>query len=98
MKFSGIAASAISLLVLFAGCTSGTYVATRGYQQEGSNGYCHKKIEPVGPSDLARPTHIGEGDYIDYYGPCDGPTMAELIHEQKRFERVRFERDFGDEG
>lgn len=97
MNFSITASAAVPALS-FAGCTSGTYVAATAYQQEGGSGYCHKKIEPVGPSDLTRPTHIGEGDYIDYYGPCDGPTMAELIHEQKRFERVRFERDFGDEG
>jgi len=98
MNHSAISASALIFLLSLAGCTSGSYVATTGYSQEAGNGYCHKKLEPVGPSDLAWTTHIGEGDFIDYYGPCDRPTMAEMIHEQKRFERIRFERDFGDEG
>jgi hypothetical protein len=80
-----------------AGCTSGAYNAATPYQQQAGNGYCHKKLQPIGPSDPARQTQAA-GDYIDYYGPCDGPSTAEQIRKQRRFEQFRFGRDYMDEG
>jgi hypothetical protein len=53
------------------------------YQQEAGNGYCHKKLEPIGPTDPGRPAQIGGGDLIDYHGPCDRPSMAEQIQGAK---------------
>jgi hypothetical protein len=98
MSRSVLPTSLAIILLSFAGCTTGTYnVATLSQQQAGS-GYCHKKLQPIGPSDLARPTQIGGGDYIDYYGPCDGPSISEQIQTQKRFEQFRFGRDYMDEG
>jgi hypothetical protein len=44
-----------------------------------------------------RPNQKGD-DWIDYYGPCSGPTVAEMQAEQRRFESHRFAREFGDEG
>jgi hypothetical protein len=86
-------------LFSFVGCTTGAYnVATLDKQEAGSGGYCHKKLQPIGPTDPARPTVVGGGDYIDYYGPCAGPSIAEQIKEQKRFEQFRFGRDYMDEG
>jgi hypothetical protein len=67
-------------------------------QESGSGSYCHKKLQPVGPSDLARPNQSGSGDFIDYYGPCDGPTLSDQIQQQKRFESFRFGREYMDEG
>lgn len=88
------------VVVLFGvvGCTGGTYNMATVYQQEAGDGYCHKKLQPVGSSDPARPAHVGAGDYIDYYGPCDGPSLAEQIQKQRRFEQFRFGRDYMDEG
>jgi hypothetical protein len=87
----------VSLLAI-AGCTSGSYtaVATRPTEDLG-NGYCHKQLAPVGPSDFARPTQPN-GDYIDYYGPCDGPSIAEQVQQQRRFEYFRLGREYMDEG
>lgn len=82
----------------FIGCTSGAYNTAALYQQEAGNGYCHKKLQPIGPTDPARTTQSGSGDYIDFYGPCDGPSVSEQIQQQKRFERFRFGRDYMDEG
>ena len=66
-------------------------------EQTAVDGYCHKKLEPIGPTDVLRRT-MGSGDFIDYYGPCDGPSVSEQIQAQKRFERFRFGRDYADEG
>ena len=85
-------------LFLLAGCTAGTYNSASPYQQEAVDGYCHKKLQPIGPSDLARSTQVGGGDYIDYYGPCDGPSISEQMQKQKRYEQFRFGREYMDEG
>jgi hypothetical protein len=85
-------------LFSFAGCITGAYNVATLSQQEGRSGYCHKKLEPVGPSDLARPSQSGSGDYIDYYGPCDGPSVRDQVQQQRRFEQFRFGRDYMDEG
>jgi hypothetical protein len=61
------------------------------------DGYCHKKIEAIGPTDLLRRSP-GGGGVIDYYGPCDGPSLAEQIQKQKRFEQYRFGKEYMDEG
>jgi hypothetical protein len=86
----------VSVLAI-AGCTSGSYSQANRSQEELGSGYCHKQLSPVGPSDLARSTQTN-GDYIDYYGPCEGPTTAEQVQKQKRFEQFRFGRDYMDEG
>jgi hypothetical protein len=90
--------SLVILLISFAGCTTGAYNLATVYQQEAGNGYCHKKLQPPGSADPARPSQTGEGDYIDYYGPCDRPSLSEQIQAQKRFEQFRFGRDYMDEG
>jgi hypothetical protein len=96
--------SALAIILLsFTGCATGSYSRYNDkvvvlYQQEAGNGYCHKKLEPIGPTDLSRPNQVGGGDYIDYYGPCDGPTLAEMIQAQERFESYRFNMDFTNEG
>jgi hypothetical protein len=98
MNRFGLTTSLVIFLLSFAGCTNGAYNLATVYQKEAGNGYCHKKLQPMGPTDPARPTQIGEGDNIDYYGPCDGPSITEQIQAQKRFERFRFGRDYMDEG
>jgi hypothetical protein len=98
MSRSVLPTSLAIILLSFAGCTSGTYNLPTPYPQEAGSGYCHKKLQPIGPSDLARSTQIGGGDYIDYYGPCDGPSISEQIQTQKRFEQFRFGREYMDEG
>ncbi|HEV8722822.1 MAG TPA: hypothetical protein VGW77_19570 [Candidatus Binatia bacterium] len=90
--------SLVIFLVSFVGCTAGTYNVATVDKQEVGSGYCHKKLRPIGPSDLARPTQMGADDYIDYYGPCDGPSTSEQIQAQKRFEQFRFGREYMDEG
>jgi hypothetical protein len=90
--------SLVIFLVSFVGCTTGTYNVATIDKQEAGSGYCHKKLQPVGPTDPARPTVMGAGDYIDYHGPCDGPSGTEQIQAQKRFEQFRFGRDYMDEG
>jgi hypothetical protein len=90
--------SLVIFLFSFVGCATGAYNVATLDKQEAGSGYCHKKLQPIGPTDPARPTVIGEGDYIDYYGPCDGPSIAEQIQQQKRFEQFRFGRDYMDEG
>lgn len=96
----GLMSSLVIFLLSFAGCTNGAYNSSPVtlYQQEAGNGYCHKKLQPIGPTDPGRPGQIGGGDYIDYYGRCDGPSVAEQIQAQKRFEQFRFGRDYMDEG
>ena len=98
MNRFGLTTSLAIFLLWFAGCTSGAYNLATLSQQEAGNGYCHKILQPIGPSDLARPTQVGAGDYIDYYGPCDGPSLSEQIQKQRRFEQFRFGRDYMDEG
>jgi hypothetical protein len=91
-----------SLLVIFlfflVGCTTGTSDTTSAYRQDRGNGYCHKVLKPLGPGDPARTTQATGNDFIDYYGPCDGPSTSDMIREQKRFEQFRFGRDYMDEG
>lgn len=82
------------LPLLLIGCASGDFDQAPQYKQETANGYCHKILQPVGPTDLIRPTQSRSGDYIDYSGPCDGPSVEEQIKKQRRFERYRFGRDF----
>jgi hypothetical protein len=99
MNRSGLMMSLVVFLLPFAGCAGGAYNPATPYQQDaGSGGYCHKKLQPVGPSDLARSTQVGGDDYIDYYGPCDGPSISEQSNKQKRFEQFRFGREYMDEG
>lgn len=104
MNRTGLMGVLVIVSLSFTGCTNGAYQSVYRdkivvlYQQEAGNGYCHKKIEPIGPSDPGRPTQIGGGDYIDYYGPCEGPTLAEMIDAQRRFESQRFNMDFTNEG
>jgi hypothetical protein len=85
-------------LFSFVGCTSAAYDVAVPYKQQANGGYCHKKLEPVGPTDVARPNQSRSGDFIDYYGPCDGPSLPDQIRAQRRFEQFRFGRDYMDEG
>ena len=92
-----------SLLAIFvssvAGCTGvASNTATVSQQEGGSGTYCHKKLQPVGSSEVARPYRSGSGDFIDYYGPCDGPTLSDQLQQQRRYESFRFGRDYMDEG
>ncbi|HSK31027.1 MAG TPA: hypothetical protein VLA17_13780 [Candidatus Limnocylindria bacterium] len=103
MNQTSLTSALVIFLLSLTGCASGPYNQYSDkivvlYQQEAGNGYCHKKLEPIGPTDPARPNQIGGGDYIDYYGPCEGPTLAEMIQAQKRFESYRFNMDFNNEG
>jgi hypothetical protein len=88
----------VGVFLSIVGCAAGVPSTDTLYTQETSNGYCHKKLRPVGSTDPARPTQDTWGDYIDYYGPCDGPTAKEMAEQQRRFEQFRFGRDFMDEG
>lgn len=94
-----IRSSTVMLVSLFAigGCTSSPYSLANRPQEDLAAGYCHKQLSPVGPSDLARSTQPN-GDYIDYYGSCDGPSTAEQVQKQKRFEQFRFGKEYMDEG
>jgi hypothetical protein len=102
MNRSGLATIMALALLPFMGCANGAHPSLYRdkvvvlYQQETGDGYCHKKLEPIGPSDPGRPTDIGNGDYIDYYGPCDGPTLAEMIQAQRQLERQRYTTDYSD--
>ena len=98
MNSFGLTTSLVIVMLSFAGCTNGAYDLATPSQQEAGNGYCHKKLQPIGPTDPARTTQSRAGDYIDYYGPCDGPSVSEQVQQQKRFERFRFGRDYMDEG
>jgi hypothetical protein len=90
--------SLVVFLFSFVGCTSGAYNMATLDKPEDGNGYCHKKLKPVGSTDPARPGQIGSDDYIDYSGPCDGPSISEQTRKQRRFEQFRFGRDYMDEG
>ncbi len=85
MNRFGLTSALVIFLVSLVGCATGTYNVATVDKQETASGYCHKKLQPVGPTDPARPTVMGAGDYIDYYGPCDGPSSTEQIQAQKRF-------------
>lgn len=79
------------------GCAgSGTYDLAAVSKPEAGEGYCQRRMQPIGPTDPARITPSGSGDYIDYSGPCSGPSIQEQINKQKRFERFRFGRDYMD--
>jgi hypothetical protein len=86
----------VAFMFSFVGCASGAYNMATLDKEAGSD-YCHKKLQPIGPTDPARPTLNG-GDYIDYSGPCDGPSRLEQVKKQRRFEQFRFGRDYMDEG
>ena len=90
--------SLVIFMFFFVGCTAGAYNVATLDKQEAADGYCHKKLQPVGPTDPAKLAQSRSGDYIDYYGPCDGPSIAEQIRDQRRFEQFRFGRDYMDEG
>lgn len=99
MKRFSLTTSLIFVLGSFVGCSStAPNTAIVSQQQEDASGYCHKKLQPVGPTDAARTNQNRAGDYIDYYGPCSGPSTADQIQRQKRFEQFRFGRDYMDEG
>jgi hypothetical protein len=85
-------------LVSLVGCINGAPNPADLSQQQSANGYCHKKLQPMGPTDAAKTNQSRAGDYIDYYGPCSGPSTADQIRQQKRFEQFRFGRDYMDEG
>lgn len=87
----------VIVLACGVGCSGGAYNLASVSQQEAGDGYCHKKLQPVSPSDVLRRTQ-DEGDYIDYYGPCSGPSLADQIEKQRRFEQFRFGREYMDEG
>jgi hypothetical protein len=92
-------ASLLVLLVSLAGCAPSAYnVAVGGEQAQGGDGYCHKKLQSIGPTETSRPAQIGSGDVIDYYGPCNGPTVSDQIQKQRRYEQFRFGREYMDEG
>ncbi len=98
MKHFGLTTSMVIVLFALIGCASGTYNVATVDQQKTGSGYCHQKLQAVGPNDPGKPAQIGGGDSIDYYGPCGGPSISEQIQTQKRFEQFRFGRDYMDEG
>jgi len=88
----------IILLPFAVGCAGvASNFAAVSTQQMASGDYCNKKMPAVGPT---VPTMVqpAAGDIIDYYGPCDGPSVNEQIQQQRRFESFRFGRDYMDEG
>ena len=82
------------LPLVMTGCAVGEFHQTTVYKEDTTNGYCHKVFQPIGPTDLIRPTQSRAGDYISYSGPCDGLTVEEQARKQRRFEQFRFGRDF----
>jgi len=91
-------ASLIVLVASLAGCAPSAYHVASGDPAQGGDGYCHKKLRPVGSTETSRPGQIGSGDVIDYYGPCNGPSASEQIEKQRRYEQFRFGREYMDEG
>ena len=75
-------------------CATGDFDQATPYKQETANGYCHTILQPVGPTDLIRPTQSRSGDYINYSGPCEGLSAEEQVRKQRRFEQFRFGRDY----
>jgi len=93
-----LAPLATLLLTSIIGCTGvAPNVEVVATQEVARGDYCHKKLPAVGP---AVPTMVQPSprDIIDYYGPCDGPSVSEQIEQQRRFEAFRFGRDYMDEG
>jgi hypothetical protein len=90
--------SLVIFLFSCAGCASGAYNLADVPQEQAGSGYCHKKLRPVGSTDPAKAFQANSGDYIDYSGPCDGPSTQEQVRRQRRFEQFRFGRDYMDEG
>jgi hypothetical protein len=88
----------VMFLFAFGGCTSGAYNMATLDKQGAGDGYCQKKLQPLGSTDPAKQLQSGSGDYIDYSGPCDGPSNSDQVRKQKRFESFRFGRDYMDEG
>jgi hypothetical protein len=88
--------SALGLAVLLGGCSSGAYNMGTLDRSTADLDYCHRILEPIGPSDPARPAQDNHGDFISYSGPCEGPTRQEMIRGQRRFEQFRFGRDYID--
>ena len=86
------------MLIFCLGCSTGVHEVTSRAPDTAESGYCHKKLQPVGSADPARITENASGAYIDYSGPCDGPSRAEQVRRQRRFESFRFGRDYMDEG
>jgi hypothetical protein len=86
----------VGLAVLLGGCSSGAYNMGTLDRQTAGLDYCHRIIEPIGPTDPARPAQADPGDYISYSGPCDGPSRGEMIRDQRRFEQFRYGRDYMD--
>ena len=84
------------LPIVVTACAMGEFHETALYTQETNDGdgYCHKVFQPIGPTDLIRPTQSRAGDFINYSGPCDGLTVEEQARKQRRFEQFRFGRDF----
>ena len=89
--------SAIGLAVLLGGCSAGAYNMGTLDGRNANLHYCHRVVEPIGPSDPARVSEDNSGDYISYSGPCEGPSRQEMIRDQRRFEQFRFGRDYIDE-
>lgn len=99
MKTITLTPLAAVVLTSLVGCAAGDYARPTLMSQEiaRSGDYCHKGLQPVGPP---VPTQVAptSGDTTDYYGPCDGPSLAEQIQQQRRFESFRFAKDYMDEG
>ena len=87
---------ALGLAILFGGCSSGAYNMGTLDSRTADLDYCHRVIEPIGPSDPARIAQDRSGDFISYSGPCQGPSRQEMIRNQRRFEQFRFGRDYMD--
>jgi hypothetical protein len=89
--------AALGLILVFcAGCSTGVHQVASRPPETADSGYCHKKLRPVSSTD---PGRITDSDaYIDYSGPCDGPSAADQARRQRRFESFRFGRDYMDEG
>lgn len=98
MNHFGLKTSLAIFLLALGGCASGAYNMATLDKEEAASGYCHKKLQPVGNTDPAKSGQSSAGDFIDYSGPCDGPSQSEQIRQQKRFEQFRFGRDYMDEG
>jgi hypothetical protein len=97
MKPLGLAGLVLFVISL-SGCVMAQHQVASVDRRGTSGDYCHKKLKPIGPTDPGKPNQIGGDDFIDYYGPCDGPSAAEQMEAQRRFEQFRWGRDYMDEG
>jgi len=79
------------------GCAPSAYNQINEVSRGENGDYCHKVLRPVGPTDPARSAQREPGDFIDYYGACDGPSRRDQLAGQRRFEQFRFGRDYIDE-